>query len=131
MVFLRIDVGSSSVKGQTIDEKGRQIEFATLNVTPLLRRPRPTWAERNASALWEAVCAMLRSMKHLDGVARRVVKIRKNFAPKEDARTAYLAALERFASITERLYGSRKNSMTNIGRRKLTLRLTGIWCFQS
>jgi hypothetical protein len=43
----------------------------------------------------------------LGEVARRVVKIRKNFTPTQDAHLAHVPALERFASVTERLYGSR------------------------
>jgi xylulokinase len=68
MTFLGIDVGSSSVKAQTIDEEGKPLEFASYDVSNLLRRPEPTWAERDPAALWEAVCRMLRSVKHLDEV---------------------------------------------------------------
>jgi sugar (pentulose or hexulose) kinase len=89
MAFLGIDVGSSSVKGQTIDDKGRQIEFATFDVTSLLRRPQPTWAERDGPALWESVCAMLRSMKNLgevealsvDATSGSVLAVDKNLRP--------------------------------------------------
>jgi sugar (pentulose or hexulose) kinase len=68
MVFLGIDVGSSSVKAQTIDDRGKQIEFASQDVSSLISRPRPTWAERDPVTLWRAVCAVLRTMKRLDEV---------------------------------------------------------------
>lgn len=68
MTFLGIDVGSSSIKAQTIDEEGNLLEFASHDVSALLRRPEPTWAERGPAALWEAVCKTLRSMKHLGAV---------------------------------------------------------------
>lgn len=67
MTFLGIDVGSSSVKAQTIDEEGKPLEFASHDVSNLLRRPEPTWAERDPAPLWEAVCSTLRSM-HLNEV---------------------------------------------------------------
>jgi sugar (pentulose or hexulose) kinase len=56
--------------------------------------------------------AMLALHSHENGVslseiAQQVVEIRKNFVPREDACAAYRAASERFATITERLYGSR------------------------
>jgi xylulokinase len=68
MVFLGIDVGSSSVKAQTIDHKGRQVESASHDVLSLINRPQPTWAERDPAALWRAVCTVLRAMKRLDEV---------------------------------------------------------------
>jgi sugar (pentulose or hexulose) kinase len=68
MVFLGIDVGSSSVKGQTIDVNGKQVEFASHDVSSLINRSQPTWAERDPAALWLAVCAVLRAMKRLDEV---------------------------------------------------------------
>lgn len=68
MTFLGIDIGSSGIKAQTIDEKACLLEFASRNVSDLIRRPLPTWAERDPVALWEAVCETLRSMRHLDAV---------------------------------------------------------------
>jgi sugar (pentulose or hexulose) kinase len=68
VTFLGIDAGSSSIKAQTIDEEGSLLEFASHDVSDLLRRPQPTWAERDPATLWEAVCKTLRSMKHLDAV---------------------------------------------------------------
>src|SRR5208337_3123063 len=68
MVFLGIDVGSSSVKAQTIDDNGKQVEFASHDVSSLINRSQPTWAERDPAALWGAVCAVLGAMKRLDEV---------------------------------------------------------------
>lgn len=68
MVFLGIDVGSSSVKAQTIDDKGKRVEFASHDVSSLITRPQPIWAERDPAALWRAVCTVLRAMKRLDEV---------------------------------------------------------------
>jgi xylulokinase len=69
MFFLGIDVGSSSVKAQVINDKGRKIEGASHNVSGLINRPNPTWAERNPEALWRAICTMLRTMKYLEAVS--------------------------------------------------------------
>jgi sugar (pentulose or hexulose) kinase len=68
VTFLGIDVGSSSIKAQTIDEDGSLLEFASHDVSDLLCRPQPTWAERDPETLWKAVCKTLRAMKHLDAV---------------------------------------------------------------
>jgi sugar (pentulose or hexulose) kinase len=68
LVFLGIDVGTSSVKAQTIDHNGRMLEFASSDVSNLVRRPEPTWGERDPQALWDAVCGTLRSMGHLKEV---------------------------------------------------------------
>ena len=68
MTFLGIDVGSSSIKAQTIDEDGSLLEFTSHDVSDLLRRPQPIWAERDPETLWQAVCKTLRAMKHLDAV---------------------------------------------------------------
>jgi len=68
MAFLGIDVGSSSVKAQTIDENGKQVEFASQDVLNLINRSKPTWAERDPAALWRAVRAVLSTMKRLDEV---------------------------------------------------------------
>jgi len=69
MFFLGIDVGSSSVKGQVIDENGRKIETASHNVSDLISRPKPTWAERDPEALWRGICSMLKTMRHLREVS--------------------------------------------------------------
>jgi sugar (pentulose or hexulose) kinase len=68
MLLLGIDVGSSSVKAQTIDDAGRRVEFTYHRVSTLIERPQPTWAERDPVALWRAVCTVLKAMKHLDEV---------------------------------------------------------------
>ena len=68
MVFLGIDVGSSNVKAQTIDDNGERVEFASYDVTSLINRPQSTWAERDPAALWRAVCTVLRRMKGLHEV---------------------------------------------------------------
>ena len=51
-----------------IDEEGRMLENASCDVSNLLKRPEPTWAERDAEALWRAICRTLRSMHHLQEV---------------------------------------------------------------
>jgi len=68
MAFLGIDVGSSTVKAQTIDDKGKRIEFASHDVSKLIKRSQPTWAERDPDAVWQAVCTALKAMKSLDKV---------------------------------------------------------------
>jgi sugar (pentulose or hexulose) kinase len=68
LTFLGIDIGSSGVKAQTIGEEGRMLENAFCDVSNLLQRPEPTWAERDPEALWMAVCRALRSMAHLQEV---------------------------------------------------------------
>jgi len=68
MVFLGIDVGSSSVKAQTIDNEGKRVEFASHDVSDLINRSQPTWAARDPAALWRAVCTLLRGMRSLGEV---------------------------------------------------------------
>jgi sugar (pentulose or hexulose) kinase len=68
VTFLGTDVGSSSIKAQTIDEEGNLLELVSDDVSDLFRGPQSTWAEQDPVALWKAVCATLSSMKHLDAV---------------------------------------------------------------
>jgi sugar (pentulose or hexulose) kinase len=56
------------VKAQTIDPDGGLLEFASHDVSSLIRRPEPTWAERDPELLWNVICRTLRSMEHLQEV---------------------------------------------------------------
>lgn len=56
------------MKAQTIDDEGRLLEFASNEASSLVRRPEPTWAERDPEALWGVICETLRSMEHLQEV---------------------------------------------------------------
>jgi sugar (pentulose or hexulose) kinase len=68
VTFLGIDIGTSSVKAQTIDDKGKLLEFASNEASNLIRRLEPTWAERDPEAMWKVVCKTLKSMEHLQEV---------------------------------------------------------------
>jgi xylulokinase len=68
LAFLGIDVGSSSVKASVIDHDGRTLEFAMTDVGNMLRRPAPSWAERDSEALWDAVCITLSKLTEVGRV---------------------------------------------------------------
>ena len=68
MAFLGIDVGSSSVKASVIDHDGRTLGFAMTDVGNMLRRPAPSWAERDSEALWDAVCITLSKLTEVGRV---------------------------------------------------------------
>lgn len=62
MAFLGIDVGSSSVKACVIDHDGRTLDFVTTDIGNLMRRPEPSWAERDPETLWDAVRLTLQKL---------------------------------------------------------------------
>lgn len=62
MAFLGIDVGSSSVKACVIDHDGRTLDFTSTDIGNLIRRPAPSWAERDSEALWDAVRLTLQKL---------------------------------------------------------------------
>jgi len=68
LVFLGIDVGSSSVKACIIDRDGRILDFVTTDISNLIRRPAPSWAERDSETLWDAVRLTLKKLTHPESV---------------------------------------------------------------
>jgi sugar (pentulose or hexulose) kinase len=62
LAFLGIDVGSSSVKACVIDHDGRTLDFTSTVIGNLIRRPAPSWAERDSEALWDAVRLTLQKL---------------------------------------------------------------------
>jgi len=45
-----------------IDRDGRMLDFAATDIGNLIRRPAPSWAERDSEALWDAVRLTLRKL---------------------------------------------------------------------
>jgi len=68
LAFLGIDVGSSSVKACIIDRDGRTLDFVATDIGNLIRRPAPSWAERDSETLWDAVRLTLKKLTHTESV---------------------------------------------------------------
>jgi len=68
LAFLGIDVGSSSVKACVIGQNGKMLDFATTDIHNLLRRPAPSWAERDSETVWNAVCLTLKKLTNLRSI---------------------------------------------------------------
>ena len=72
MVFLGIDIGTSSVKAIIVDERDNEVASAS---APLrVDRPRPLWSEQNPADWWSATTAALdelaaRAPRNMEAVA--------------------------------------------------------------
>lgn len=60
MLYLGVDLGTSSVKVLAVDEGGAVVKTASR--TYPLSFPRPGWSEQNPADWWEATAACLREL---------------------------------------------------------------------
>src|SRR5262249_4333214 len=60
MMYLGLDIGTSSVKGVLIDEKHKIVATAT---SPLkVSRPKPGWSEQNPEHWWKACNTVVKAL---------------------------------------------------------------------
>ena len=66
MIFLGVDLGTSSVKLLAMDEKGKVIQ--TISKEYPVYYPRPGWAEQNPEDWWNATSAGIRELLTVTGI---------------------------------------------------------------
>lgn len=61
-----IDIGGSNIKCAVFDLKGR--ELATAKTAPPVHQPQAGWVEREAEAVWAAVCQVIRTAIQMSSI---------------------------------------------------------------
>jgi len=91
--FLGIDVGSKRVKLMIVDDKGQVIDSRSIDISDLIDRPRPAWAERDNMKIWERIVPNIKKLKGLtaveaicvDGTSGTIIPIDENKKPLRNA----------------------------------------------
>ncbi|MCD8369155.1 MAG: carbohydrate kinase [Clostridiales bacterium] len=66
-VLMGIDIGGSNIKCAIFDLKGQ--ELATAKTAPPVHQPHAGWVEREAEAVWAAVCQVVRTAIRMSSVS--------------------------------------------------------------
>jgi len=66
--YLGIDIGSKRAKMVIINEQGEIVSSRSVDISDLISRPKPAWAERDPMEVWKRVLPALRGMGGLNDV---------------------------------------------------------------
>ncbi len=68
MTYVGIDIGSKRAKIVVVEGDGTLIDSRSIDISDLIRRPKPAWAERDDLLIWERIKPVIKKLKGIDKV---------------------------------------------------------------
>lgn len=93
MTYLGIDVGSKGVKIVIVEDDGNIVDSKSIDISDLIIRPKPAWAERDELLVWERIIPVIRKLRDInkvdavciDGTSGTIVPINQDLKPLTNA----------------------------------------------
>ncbi len=91
--FLGIDIGSKRTKLMIVDDQGKIIDSKAIDISDLIKRPKPAWAERDDLKVWERIIPALGKLNGLsrveaiciDGTSGTIIPVDNDLKPLANA----------------------------------------------